>query len=106
MQITIYYSAADQYLIDRVDADAHRSRRSRSAVIFSILERHYERGKQLGEILVDMGKITPEDVERMRRRQKQGSRGQRFGDLLLEEGLITKKDLYRALAIQEPQETK
>ena len=48
MQTTIYYIEEDQYLLDLVDQVARRERKSRSAVILSIIEEHFERDKRLG----------------------------------------------------------
>ena len=38
MQMTIYYTKEDQYLIDKIDEIAHPQRKSRSALILTILE--------------------------------------------------------------------
>lgn len=99
MQMTIYYTEADQYLIDRVDEKAYRDRKSRSAVILTVLDRYFEGDKRLGEILVDMGKLTKEQLGDMLKRQEDQN-GRRFGEILIEEGLVTEKDIQRALAVQ------
>lgn len=54
MQVTIYYSQEDQYLLDLVDQEARQERKSRTAAILTILEEHFECGKKNGEILVDL----------------------------------------------------
>ncbi|SQD93055.1 conserved protein of unknown function [Candidatus Bipolaricaulis anaerobius] len=64
MQVTLYYNEEDQYLLELVDELAERERKSRSAVIMSILEEHFERGKRLGEILVEKGLVRDETVKR------------------------------------------
>ncbi len=100
MQMTIYYTKDDQYLIDKVDELAYRERKSRSAVILSILERYFEGQKRLGEILADMRKITPEELEQILELQKTKERKKRIGELLVEKGLVSAKDVQRALAVQ------
>lgn len=100
MQLTIYYTKADRYLLDKVDEKAHRDRKSRSAVILTILESYFEGNKRLGEILVDMGKLTRSQLEEMLERQREANDGRRFGELLVAEGLVTGKDIQRALAVQ------
>ncbi len=100
MQMTIYYTKDDQYLIDKVDELAYRERKSRSAVILSILERYFEGQKRLGEILADMRKITPEELEEILELQKTKERKKRIGELLVEKGLVSAKDVQRALAVQ------
>ncbi len=101
MQVTIYYHEDDQYILDQVDDLAHRERKSRSAAILSILERYFEGEKRLGEILVDMGKLTPDQVEEVLQRQEQEERTRRLGELLVAAELVEPKDLQRALAVQQ-----
>ncbi|AEJ01039.1 chain length determinant protein tyrosine kinase EpsG [Nitrosomonas sp. Is79A3] len=52
----------------------------------------------IGHILLDMGKITPVEAERVLRLQKE--RGLRFGDAALQLGLITEADIQLVLAQQ------
>ncbi len=101
MQVTIYYHHDDQYILDQVDELAHRERKSRSAAILSILERYFEGEKRLGEILVDMGKLTPDQVEEVLQRQEHEQRTRHLGELLVAAELVEPKDLQRALAVQE-----
>lgn len=54
MQITIYYTKDDIPLIKQIEAKAERERRSKSAVILSIVEQYFERNKRIGEILCDL----------------------------------------------------
>lgn len=105
MQMTIYYTKEDQYLIDKVDELAHKERKSRSAVILSILEWYFEGNKKLGEILVDMGKIEPKDVEKILQAQKGEKQKKLIGELLIQAGLVSRKDVLRALAIQSSKAT-
>lgn len=101
MQMTIYYTKADEYLIDKIDETAYRERKSRSAVILSVLERYFEGEKRLGEILVDMGKLSREQIDDLLERQAESDEHRRLGEMLLEEGLVSEKDLQRALAVQK-----
>ncbi len=52
----------------------------------------------IGHILLDMGKITPVEAERILRLQKES--GLRFGDAALKLGLITEADIQLVLAQQ------
>lgn len=52
----------------------------------------------MGRLLLEMGKITPEDAERIL--QLQRKEGLRFGDAALKLRLVTEADIRRALAIQ------
>ncbi|MCE7914342.1 MAG: chain length determinant protein tyrosine kinase EpsG [Nitrosomonas sp. PRO4] len=52
----------------------------------------------IGHILLDMGKITPVEAERILRLQKES--GLRFGDAALKLGLITEADIQKVLAQQ------
>lgn len=100
MQTTIYYNEEDQYLMDLVDQVARRERKSRSAVILSILEEYFERGKRIGEILVDMGFLSPRDIELGLSRQEKSPDPKPLGEILVEEGLVPHEAVERALSIQ------
>lgn len=100
MQTTIYYSEHDAYLVSQVDMKGRRERKSRSAVILSILEEYFEREKRLGEILLDLGAISHPDLSKGLDLQKDKFAGKLLGDILLEEDLIEHEALERALMIQ------
>ncbi len=100
MQTTVYYSEEDQYLMNLVDQVARRERKSRSAVILSILEEYFERDKRLGEILVDMGFVQPHQIEEGLKRQSELSEHKPLGEILVEEGLVPTEAVERALAVQ------
>ncbi len=101
MQMTIYYTEADQYLIDKIDEKAYRDRKSRSAVILTVLEQFFEGEKRLGEILCDMGKLDSKELEKILDAQKKGGNNQRIGELLIEKGMVKEKDVQRALSVQK-----
>jgi len=100
MQVTLYYSEEEKYLLDLVDKVALQQRKSRSAVIMSILEEYFEREKRLGEILVDLGALDPERVEEALREQEAEGRRRRIGEILMEKGWVRSQDVERALIIQ------
>lgn len=52
----------------------------------------------IGKLLLDLGKIKPEDAERILRLQKDD--GLKFGDAALRLGLVTDSDIKQALALQ------
>jgi predicted transcriptional regulator len=100
MQVTLYYSEEDKYLLDLVDKLALQQRKSRSAVIMSILEEYFEREKRLGEILVDLGAIDPGRVAQALKEQEREGRRRLIGEILVEKGWVKPQDLERALVIQ------
>ena len=100
VQTTIYYNEGDTYLMKQVDAKGRRERKSRSAVILSILEEHFEKEKKLGEILVDLGVITHADLARGLELQKTKFTDKLLGDILLEERMVAPEAVERALIIQ------
>jgi hypothetical protein len=100
VQTTIYYSENDAYLMGQVDSKARRERKSRSAVILSILEEHFEREKRLGEILVDLGAVSHASLAKGVELQKTRFAEKLLGEILLEEELVTKDALDQALTIQ------
>jgi ssRNA-specific RNase YbeY (16S rRNA maturation enzyme) len=100
VQVTIYHSNEDHYLLDLVDQQARRERKSRSAVILSILEEHYEREKKLGEILVDLRAISQSDVAKGLKLQKNTFTEKLLGEILIEQEVVEKEAVERALTIQ------
>ncbi len=100
MQVTLYYSEEDKYLLDLVDKLALQQRKSRSAVIMSILEEYFEREKRLGEILVDLGAIDPSRVAQALKEQEKEGRRRLIGEILVEKGWVKPQDVERALVIQ------
>ena len=56
------------------------------------------REANIGRLLFDMGKLTPEDAERVLRLQK--AEGLRFGDAALKLGLVSAADISQALSLQ------
>ena len=54
MQATIYYQERDQYLLDKVEGKANREKKSKSAVILSIVETYFQANKKICQILRDL----------------------------------------------------
>lgn len=100
MQVTLYYNEEDKYLLDLVDRLALQQRKSRSAVIMSILEEYFERDKRLGEILVDLGVLDQARVSQALVEQEAEGRKRLIGEILVEKGWVRPKDVERALLIQ------
>ena len=69
---------------------------SRAVPAADTLERQLE--SSMGRILLDMGKINPEDGERILRQQKE--KGLRFGEAAKSLGLISDADIEQVLARQ------
>ena len=84
MQVTLSYSEEDKYLLDLVDKLALQPRKSRSAVIMSILAEYFEREKRLGEILVDLGASAPGRVAQALKEQEREGRRRLIGEILVE----------------------
>lgn len=100
MQMTIYYQERDQYLVDKVERKAEQERKSKSAVILSIIEEYFEAEKRIGEILTDLGATSPDKIEEGLQEQKQNESSQKLGRILLDKGYVQEVDLDKALAIQ------
>jgi hypothetical protein len=100
MQLTIYYTEDDLYLINQVEAKAERERRSKSAVILSIVEEYFERKKRLGEILCDLGKLSPDKLTQAIEIQKKEGGSRTLGEILLAKKWVDENDLMRALILQ------
>jgi len=100
MQTTIYYNDEDAYLMAQVDAKGRRERKSRSAVLLSILEEYFESDKRLGEILVDIGVLSHADLAKGLELQKTRFTEKLLGNILLEEALVPAEAVERALIIQ------
>ena len=106
MQATIYYSDEDSYLIKQADMKGQRERKSRSAVILSILEEYFESEKRLGEILIDLGATSHTDISKALELQKSRFTEKLLGEILLEEELVEQGALERALIIQGREKAK
>ncbi len=100
MQTTIYFGDEDGYLLDLVDKMARRERKSRSAIILSLIEQYFERDSRLGEILVDMGLASGQEVERALEEQRQGTEWMPLGQILVQKGIVTEDQVERALVVQ------
>jgi len=105
MQTTIYYSDEDEYLIKQVDTKGRRERKSRSAVILSVLEEYFEGEKRLGEILIDLGAVSHTDLSKALELQKTKFTEKLLGEILLEEELVDQGAVERALMIQGRQQS-
>ncbi|MBK1678899.1 chain length determinant protein tyrosine kinase EpsG [Rhodocyclus tenuis] len=64
----------------------------------SILAATPSAGASIGAILIDAGRLTPENAERILRLQKE--QGKRFGDAAIELGLLSEDDIRFALSSQ------
>lgn len=103
MQTTIYYREEDDFLIDKVEEKANRERKSKSAVILSILEEYFEAEKRIGEILSDLGAVSPDKIDEALDEQGQEQTDKKIGEILLDNDYVREVDLDRALDIQAKQ---
>lgn len=68
------------------------------AVAATVNPLHTPQQHSIGKQLLDAGKLSPEDAERVLRFQKEN--GLRFGEAALQLGLVTEKDIRQVLARQ------
>jgi protein-tyrosine kinase len=69
-----------------------------TASVFSMPDRAALPAAHIGAMLVETGRITPEEVERVMRLQRE--RGLRFGDAAIKLGLISQADIEQVLSRQ------
>lgn len=100
MQVTIYLTEEDSYLLRLIDERAKSQRKSRSAIILSIIEEHFEKGHRLGEILVDLGVLSEDELLQALTLQKETFADKLLGDVLISEQEVGKEAIARALTIQ------
>lgn len=98
--ICIYYRKDDEWLLRKVDEICARERRSRSAVILSLLEQYFEQEKKIGQILQDMGFISLEQLQEALQLQKKEKKQKKLGQILKEKGIITEKHVQRVVGLQ------
>ncbi len=60
----------------------------------------YNRKKRLGEVLVESGYLTPDQIDDALAEQKKRNNGMKFGDLLIDMGLVTDGQIVTALCQQ------
>jgi len=99
VQTTIYYREEDGFLIEKVEEKANRERKSKSAVILSILEEYFEAERRVGEILKDMGAVSPEEIDDALAEQEEDS-DKKIGEIMVENDYVREVDLDRALQVQ------
>ena len=100
MQLTLYYAYEHMDLIDRLDELAYKNRKSRSQMILTILETYFHRDERIGQILVDMGKITGSQLDDALVIQEKMGDQRPLGQILIEEGFVGQKEILRAITIQ------
>ena len=99
MQTSIYYTEEDGHLINTIKEKARKERKSKSAVILSILEEYF-RKKRFGEILLEIGRINNERLNKGLEIQQKEEKNKLLGTILLDESFINKEDLDRVLFLQ------
>jgi hypothetical protein len=100
VQSSIYYSEEDAYLIDKLGKKAMKERKSKSSCLLSILERYFESGNRIGEILTDRGLLDKEKLEAGLEKQGKGRKDKKIGEILVEEDYVREIDIDRALEVQ------
>ncbi len=56
--------------------------------------------RPLGEVLAEMGLVTPKQVSEALEAQQAGRRSRLLGEILVEQGVLAPKDIHRALQRQ------
>jgi len=100
VQVTVYLTEQDAYLLRLIDRKSQRERKSRSAVLLSIIEEHFEKGRRLGEILVDLGVLSEDDLADALELQRSEFTDKLLGEVLADEQGIDEEEIRRALTIQ------
>jgi len=100
MQTTFSYDEKDNWIMDEVEEKAYLERKSKSAVIVAILEEYFAGGKRIGEILLRIGSLSQEELEKGLEIQGKKEESRPLGEILIEEGFVKERDLRRALALQ------
>ena len=100
MMLNIYYREEDKWLVDKVDHICLSERKSRSAVILSILEDCFERGKKIGQIFQDVGLVSFEQLQDALKLQESKKKGKHLGQILKAQGIVTERHIQKALALQ------
>jgi len=100
MVLTIYYRKDDKWLLNKLEKISVREKKSKSAVILSVLEHYFEREKKIGEILQDMSLISSEHLKEALKLQRRERKQKELGQILKEKGIVTEKHIQRALALQ------
>jgi len=101
MQTTIYYKEEDRYLMDKLEKKSSRERKSKSAIILSILENYFESDQKVGSVLKDLDAVESSHLSTALKEQTNREDNKRIGEILLEKGQVREVDLDRALAIQD-----
>jgi chain length determinant protein tyrosine kinase EpsG len=69
-----------------------------NSTVLSAVPADHHAESRMGALLLDSGKLTPENAERVLRTQKE--LGLRFGEAALRLGLVSEDDIQQALALQ------
>lgn len=100
MQLTVFYKETDSYLIEKLERHAKQERKSRSALIMTILESFFEGNLRIGEILRDQGNISDQHLEQALTIQEQEP-NELIGEILIKKGFASSKDINYAINIQD-----
>jgi len=96
----MYLTEEDAYLLRLIDHKSQQERKSRSAVLLSIIEEYFEKGRRLGEILIDLGVLSEADLAHALELQKETFADKLLGDVLASEHRVEEASIARALTIQ------
>ena len=101
MQVTMYLTEEDAYLLRLINRKSQKERKSRSAVLLSIIEEHFEKGRRLGEILLDLGVLSEHDLANALELQRNTCSDRLLGEVLSNELGMEESLIRRALTIQQ-----
>ena len=101
MQITIYYTKEDQDLIVGIEAEAKSQRKSRGALILSVLQDHFEKKRRVGAILRSVAALSNVQLNKALEIQKGEKKRRLLGEVLLDEGFVDEKTLRESLSVQK-----
>lgn len=96
----MYLTEEDAYLLRLITRKSQKERKSRSAVLLSIIEEHFEKGRRLGEILLDLGVLSERDLADALELQQHTFSDKLLGEVLVGEQGVEEESIARALIIQ------
>ena len=101
MQLSIYYKKEDKDLIEKIAIAAKTQRKSKGALILSILFDYLQQRRRLGAILLSINALSKDQLSQSLGLQRKEKKKRLLGEILLQLGHIEEKTLNETLALQK-----
>jgi len=101
MQLSIYCKKEDKDLIEKIAIAAKAQRKSKGALILSILYDYLQQRRKLGAILLSINALSKGQLSQALGLQRKNKEKRLLGEILLELGYIEEKTLKESLALQK-----